>query len=305
MNISEVKKGFKMGFPVVIGYAPVAAAFGLICKSGGFSLFETFAFSFFVYAGASQFMGVNLIMLGVGPVSIILTTFLVNLRHFLMSSAVSKKIDENCKKFIPVIAYGMTDETFSIVSLTEGKIKAEYILTIEFITHMSWYGFGVLGYIFGEFLPKDLSMSMGIALYALFIAMIVPQMKKSKYVACIVILSGIINALAKMITFLPKGWSIIIAIIVTSFAGSFLLSRRRGEIQMNFSKIFYIIAGMTAVTYLPRLLPFYIFSKINLSKRMMLFLKCIPYSALGALIFQIHLDLCRKSTLHYLEQLQQ
>lgn len=49
--------------------------------------------------------------------------------------------------------------------------------------------------------------------------------------------------------------------------------------------ILYIIAGMTAVTYLPRLLPFYIFSKINLSKRMMLFLKCIPYSALGALIF--------------------
>lgn len=68
-------------------------------------------------------------------------------------------------------------------------------------------------------------MSMGIALYALFIAMIVPQMKKSKYVACIVILSGIINALAKMITFLPKGWSIIIAIIVTSFAGSFLLEK--------------------------------------------------------------------------------
>ena len=77
--------------------------------------------------------------------------------------ASSKKIDENCKKIIPVIAYGMTDETFSIVSLTEGKIKAEYILTVEFITHMSWYGFSVLGYIFGEFLPEIMSMSMGIA----------------------------------------------------------------------------------------------------------------------------------------------
>lgn len=56
--------------------------------------------------------------------------------------------------------------------------------------------------------------------------------------------------------------------------------------EMKFNvNILYIIAGMTIVTYLPRLLPFYIFSKINLSKRMMLFLKCIPYSALGALIF--------------------
>lgn len=56
--------------------------------------------------------------------------------------------------------------------------------------------------------------------------------------------------------------------------------------EMKFNvNILYIIAGMAVVTYLPRLLPFYIFSKINLSKRMMLFLKCIPYSALGALIF--------------------
>lgn len=225
MNISEVKKGFKMGFPVVIGYAPVAAAFGLICKSGGFSLFETFAFSFFVFAGASQFMGVNLIMLGVGPVSIILTTFLVNLRHFLMSSAISKRLDKNCNKLFPVIAYGITDETFSIASFTEGKITAEYILSLEFITHLAWYGFSVLGYIFGEILPKDLSSSMGIAIYALFISMIVPQMKKSKYVAAIVILSGIVNAGAKMITFLPKGWSIIIAIGIASFTGSFLLEK--------------------------------------------------------------------------------
>ena len=229
MNADEIKKGFKMGFPVVIGYAPVAATFGLICKSGGFSLFETFAFSFFVFAGASQFMGVNLIMLGVGSGSIILTTFLVNLRHFLMSSAISKRLDENCKKLIPVIAYGITDESFSIASLTEGKIKAEYMLSLEFITHLAWWGFSILGYIFGEFLPKDLSVSMGIAIYALFIAMIVPQMKKSKYVTAIVILSGVINWGAKEMSFLPKGWSIIIAIIAASFVGSFLLEKEEKE----------------------------------------------------------------------------
>ena len=225
MDISEVKKGLKMGFPVVIGYAPVAATFGLICKSGGFSLFETFAFSFFVYAGASQFMGVNLLLLGVGGGSIVLTTFLVNLRHFLMSSVISKKIDENCFKFIPVVAFGLTDETFSVASMQEGKLKAEFMLTLEFITHLSWYGFSVLGYIFGEFLPETLSISMGIALYALFIAMVVPEMKKSKYVTAIVILSGAINSLAKEISVIPKGWSIIIAIVCASFMGSFLLEK--------------------------------------------------------------------------------
>ncbi len=230
MNMIEVKKGLKMGFPVVIGYAPVAVTFGLICKSGGFSIFETFAFSFFVYAGASQFMGVNLLMLGVGGVSIVLTTFLVNLRHFLMSSAISKKIDEGCFKFIPVLAFGLTDETFSVASMQKEKLKAEFMLTLEFITHLAWYGFSVLGYIFGEFLPKNISISMGIALYALFIAMAVPEMKKSKYITAIVILAGIINSLAKEISIIPKGWSIIIAIVGASFAGSFLLEKsEKGE----------------------------------------------------------------------------
>lgn len=236
MDSSQIKKGLKMGFPVVIGYAPVAATFGLICKSGGFSLFETFAFSFFVYAGASQFMGVNLLMLGVGGGSIVLTTFLVNLRHFLMSSAISKRIDENCFKFIPFIAFGLTDETFSVVSMQEGKLKAEFMLTLEFITHLSWYAFSLLGYVFGEFLPKTLSMSMGIALYALFVAMVVPEMKKSKYVTAIVILSGIINSVGKEISFIPKGWSIIIAIICASFAGSFLLEKQEQEEKINENK---------------------------------------------------------------------
>ena len=229
MNIDEVKKGLKMGFPIVIGYAPVAATFGLICKTSGFSLFETFSFSFFIFAGASQFMGVNLIMLGVSFPSIVLTTFLVNLRHFLMSSAISKRLDKNCERLIPIIAYGITDETFSISSLTKGKIKAEYILSLEFITHLAWYGFSVLGYIFGEILPKDLSSSMGIAIYALFIAMIIPQMKNSKYITIIVILSGVINSIAKMITFIPKGWSIIIAIVISAFIGSFLLEKEEGK----------------------------------------------------------------------------
>lgn len=225
MDILEAKKGFKMGFPVVIGYIPVALTFGLICKSNGFSLFETFAFSFFVFAGASQFMAVNLFSMGVGPASIIITTFLVNLRHFLMSSSISKKLDEKCSKLFPIIAYGITDESFSIASLHDGKIKSEYILSLEFITHLSWYGFAIVGYLFGEILPKNLSMSMGIAIYALFVAMLVPEMKKSKYVSMIAILSGVINFIVKGIDFIPKGWSIIVAIIIASFVGSFLLEK--------------------------------------------------------------------------------
>ena len=109
--------------------------------------------------------------------------------------------------------------------MQKGKLSPEFILTLEFVTHLSWYGFSIVGYIFGEFLPDNIRASMGIALYALFIAMVIPEMKKSKSVAAIVIISGAINWAAKQISFLPKGWSIIIAVVGASFIGSFLMEK--------------------------------------------------------------------------------
>lgn len=225
MDREDLKKGIKDGLPIVIGYAPIAITFGLVSKTYGISLFETFSFSLFVFAGASQFMALNLIALGGGILGIVITTFLVNLRHFLMSSALSKNMEERCNKLIPLIAWGVTDESFAIASLHNKKISPEYMLALNFTCHIAWFGFAIVGYELGEFLPKTISLSMGIALYAMFISMLVPQMKKSFAVTVIVLFSGFINFLVKYINILPKGWSIIIAIVVASYLGSFLIER--------------------------------------------------------------------------------
>ena len=127
----EVKSSFKDGvitsIPVVVGYFPVAMAFGLLSKSTDISLLDSFLFSVFVYAGASQFMALDLIKASIGTGSIILSTFLLNLRHGMMSASLALRLKNVKRKWLYFIAFGVTDETFSISSLKEGELNVPFL----------------------------------------------------------------------------------------------------------------------------------------------------------------------------------
>src|SRR5690554_5485786 len=90
----EIKQGMLSAFPIIVGYLPIAMAFGILSKTTGISLVESFMFSAIVFAGASQFMALNLILVGTGAGEIILTTLLVNFRHFLMSASMTERLKE-------------------------------------------------------------------------------------------------------------------------------------------------------------------------------------------------------------------
>lgn len=222
-NYSEIKHAISFGIPVFISYIPVAVTFGLTAKNSGFSLFETFAFSFFVITGSGQFMAVNLWNINTNILGIWFTVFLMNLRLFLMSSALNDKLSKRAKKYLFLIAPLVTDESFALSILQEKKIEPEFIIPLQCIGHFFWWFFTVIGYIMGGFLPKNISDSMGIAIYALFISMLVPQMKKSLSITFIILLSRFINWSIKYLKIFPSGWNIILAIIISSFVGSFIL----------------------------------------------------------------------------------
>ena len=92
-----------------------------------------------MYLGSSQFMALNLITVGAGLGEIILTTLLVNFRHFLMSASLSENIGHE-KAYRPLIAFGITDEVFSVVSFRKESMTKEYILTLEALSYLSWVG---------------------------------------------------------------------------------------------------------------------------------------------------------------------
>lgn len=224
-----VKEGFSAGIPIAIGYIPSAIAFGLLAKGVGASFIHTTLFSVLVYAGASQFMAINLIQTGVAATEIILATFLLNLRLSLMSASLATKLQEKRMGLLSIIAFGITDETFSVAATRKKELNASFLLGLNAMAYLAWGGGTILGYAIGEFLPSSIQQSMGIALYAMFVAILVPEVKKSIPVLLLAVGAGGLNWILNIVNILPSGWNLITAMTLSAVAGAVFYKEGKGE----------------------------------------------------------------------------
>lgn len=215
----KLKEGLIDALPIMLGYLPIAMAFGLLSKNTQISFRDTSLFSIMVYAGASQFMALYLIMGGVSSGGIILTTFLLNLRHLMMSASLSVSLKGIKSSYLPLIAFGITDETFSVASFNREKLSLPYILIFNISSYLSWVFGTMAGFLVGEILPQSLQSSLSIGLYAMFAALLFPEFKKSKNVLFLSILSAFIYGIIYYTNIISTGWDIIIGIILSSFLG--------------------------------------------------------------------------------------
>lgn len=223
-NKRQFYKGLKRGFPVAIGYIPVSFTFGLMAVSGGLPVWLAILISFTNLTSAGQFAGTNLILAGAGYFEIALTTFVINLRYMLMSLSLSQKIESNTKLWHRLIfSFGITDETFSVASLETGILSSYYMFGLILLPACGW----TLGTAFGAFicssLPLNVANAMGMALYAMFIAIIVPPAKKSKPVCVVVGLSIVVMLCLKYIhvfSFVSSGLKVIVSTIIAASVGA-------------------------------------------------------------------------------------
>ena len=151
--ISQFKQGLQGGASIAIGYMPVAITYGFIAKTTGLSLAETLLMSLIVYAGASQYMALDMISKNIGMMEIILTTFIVNIRHLLMSASLNEKVEQERPWKKAIYAFGITDETFSVAAVQKGKITTSYMFGLTLIAYSSWVCFSGIGHIAGSSLP--------------------------------------------------------------------------------------------------------------------------------------------------------
>ncbi|WP_170006670.1 AzlC family ABC transporter permease [Bacillus fonticola] len=207
--------GVRDGVSIAIGYMPIALAFGLLAKSTGLTLWEAIAMSVWVFAGASQYMALNLIAMGTSAVEIVMTTFVVNIRHFLMSASLQEKAENESKGKQALYAFGITDETFSVAAMKKGTLTSGYLFGLIVMAYGSWVMNSGIGYVGGELLPAIVQEGMGIALYAMFVGLLVPSMKGSGKIVSLGLFAAAINS--GLVAFgLSAGWAILLATLVSA-----------------------------------------------------------------------------------------
>lgn len=193
--------GLRQSLTIVIGYAPVAVTFGILATQFGLTVWEAGLMSFFVYAGAAQFMAIEMLHQGATVGMIGLTTFILNIRHLLMSLSVVPNFPERTLPWSLGLAQGLTDETFVLNTRVLKDVVGEenrrrVMLGINLGAFASWFTFTILGGVIGKWLPVQFS-GFQFALLALFIILTASSLSKKNLMTYL--LAAILAILFKLL----------------------------------------------------------------------------------------------------------
>lgn len=209
-----------------MGYIPIGFAYGVLAQQAGLSVRNTLLMSLIVYAGSAQFIAVGLFAAGTPALSVILTTFVVNLRHILMSASLSPYLKHWRKLELAAFAYELTDESFAVHVTrfaTAMPPKAE-TLAINATAQVSWIFGSWLGTVAGKLITDVRPLALDYALPAMFIALLVMQIKDNTQIV-VAVASGV---LAVGLTLAGLGhWTAILATLAGATLGVILEQRRK------------------------------------------------------------------------------
>lgn len=184
------------GVPIGLGYFAVAFTLGITAKNIGLTPLQSAFMSFTMHASAGEFAAMTVIAAGSGYVEMAITQLVINLRYLLMSCALSQKVPE--KLWFPhrfFISYYITDEIFGISSTVDGKLNPFYNYGAACVASPGWVLGTFLGALVGNILPAGIASAMNVALYGMFLAIIIPPAKKNVIIAIAVIVSFVCSYL--------------------------------------------------------------------------------------------------------------
>ncbi len=211
-------RGVRAGIPIALGYFPIAIAFGALAGQALMQWWEAALMSLLVFAGASQFVGVSMLLSGAGAMQIIATTFFINLRHLIMSLAVNDKMRQFPPAWKNFLSFFITDETFALLTLgqqnKEEKTTPAYMAGLMWTAYLGWVVGSVVGGLGAEFIPGQVTVAMTVGLYGLFIGLLIPPARKSRVFALIAVSSMLLNWALDYI--MDSGWAIVLATVLAA-----------------------------------------------------------------------------------------
>ena len=216
MKKESFKQGITDGIPIALGYLAVSFTFGMMAVQGGLSIWQAVLISMTNLTSAGQFAGLDIIIAGGSLWEIALTQLIINLRYCLMSFSLSQKLrrDEPWGHRYAV-AFGVTDEIFGVSASKPGKVSAFYNYGVMSVAIPGWTLGTLLGAISGSILPDFIMSALGVAIYGMFLAVIVPPSKKNKAVLLVVLGAMAVSALFAWVPVLSKVSSGFVIIITT------------------------------------------------------------------------------------------
>ena len=214
------KKGIIDGLPICFGYLSVAFAFGIFAVENGFSVLEAVMISMTNVTSAGQLAAVPIIAAGGTLLELAVAQFVINLRYALMSVSLSQKLSKRFTLADKLLtAFVNTDEVFAVASSQKGKVGRSYMYGLILTPYLGWSLGTFLGAAAGNIFPQIVLSALGIAIYAMFVAIIVPEIKQNRptlLCVCIAIALSCGFAFLPGLNQIPEGFRIIICSVSAS-----------------------------------------------------------------------------------------
>jgi 4-azaleucine resistance transporter AzlC len=225
------KEGLSAGWPICLGYLPIGMAFGVLAQKAGLGPVEIGMMSILVFAGSSQFIAVSMLDAGASVLTIVTATFVVNLRHVLMSSALSVYLRAARRKWLALYAYGVTDESFAVnlPRFNADGWSLSRALVVNHAANLTWIISTVAGGIGGRFIPEG-ALGIDYALIAMFICLLIYQIRKRIHLLTAVIAGLTAGGLALWV---PGNSYIVIASIAAASVGVVIQRNMSGGHKQN------------------------------------------------------------------------
>ena len=212
----EFTQGMRHGIPIMLGYLSVSFGFGIKAVRAGLNTWEASLTSLTNLTSAGQAAGVEIIAAGGTLLEMALVQLIINIRYSLMALTLSQKLDRGFT--LPhrmLAAYGITDEIFALCAARVKPLTPAYMYGMTLSATFGWVLGTTLGAAAGQLLPASLSNAMGILLYGMFLAIIIPPARKERSVLFAVIIAALMSLICKyLLTFISEGFAVIICSVL-------------------------------------------------------------------------------------------
>lgn len=208
MISQKFKAGLHDGTPIGLGYFSVAFTFGLAAVAAGLPVWAPVLISMTNVTSAGQFAGLAVITALGSMVELILSQLIINMRYALMSLSLSQKLDGSVRlrdRFL--IAFVNTDEVFAVAAGRSGEVGRAYMFGLIVMPYLGWAGGTLVGAVASDFLPASLASALGIAIYGMFLAIIIPPAKEDRAILGVILLAVALSCLIQWLPLIIPGWA--------------------------------------------------------------------------------------------------